>query len=75
VQLPFPGRLAIPPSIEKVRRPDERTPIGGGSGCRCFTRRGSRTSVGMTRAHLAEPHIVAKIQRGEEACIRPCVGA
>jgi 2,4-dienoyl-CoA reductase-like NADH-dependent reductase (Old Yellow Enzyme family) len=31
--------------------------------------------VGMTRAHLAEPHIVAKIQRGEEARIRPCVGA
>ena len=31
--------------------------------------------VGMTRAHLADPHIVLKIQRGEEARIRPCVGA
>ena len=31
--------------------------------------------VGMTRAHIADPHIVAKIERGEEARIRPCVGA
>jgi 2,4-dienoyl-CoA reductase-like NADH-dependent reductase (Old Yellow Enzyme family) len=31
--------------------------------------------VGMTRAHLADPHIAAKILRGEEARIRPCVGA
>ncbi len=31
--------------------------------------------VGMTRAHMADPHIVAKILRGEEARIRPCVGA
>ncbi|MEX0922588.1 MAG: NADH:flavin oxidoreductase [Rhodovibrionaceae bacterium] len=30
--------------------------------------------VGMTRAHLADPHIAAKIARGEEARIRPCVG-
>jgi 2,4-dienoyl-CoA reductase-like NADH-dependent reductase (Old Yellow Enzyme family) len=31
--------------------------------------------VGMTRAHMADPHIVAKIERGEEQRIRPCVGA
>jgi 2,4-dienoyl-CoA reductase-like NADH-dependent reductase (Old Yellow Enzyme family)/threonine dehydrogenase-like Zn-dependent dehydrogenase len=31
--------------------------------------------VGMTRAHMAEPHIAAKIARGEEHRIRPCVGA
>ncbi|WP_265516871.1 NADH:flavin oxidoreductase [Nitratireductor luteus] len=31
--------------------------------------------VGMTRAHMADPHIVAKIMRGEEHRIRPCVGA
>lgn len=31
--------------------------------------------VGMTRAHLADPHIVAKLARGDEARIRPCVGA
>ena len=30
--------------------------------------------VGMTRAHLADPHIGAKIMRGEEHRIRPCVG-
>ena len=31
--------------------------------------------VGMTRAHIADPHIVAKIMRGDEDRIRPCVGA
>lgn len=31
--------------------------------------------VGMTRAHIADPHIVAKLQRGEEQRIRVCVGA
>jgi 2,4-dienoyl-CoA reductase-like NADH-dependent reductase (Old Yellow Enzyme family) len=30
--------------------------------------------VGMTRAHMADPHIVAKILRGEEERIRPRVG-
>jgi len=36
---------------------------------------GAMDMVGMTRAHMADPHIVAKITRGEEARIRPCVGA
>ena len=31
--------------------------------------------VGMTRAHMADPHIVAKIAAGREQEIRPCVGA
>ncbi len=31
--------------------------------------------VGMTRAHIADPHIVNKLARGEEERIRPCVGA
>ncbi len=31
--------------------------------------------VGMTRAHLADPHIVRKIVEGRENQIRPCVGA
>ena len=31
--------------------------------------------VGMTRAHIADPHIVNKIEAGEEERIRPCVGA
>jgi 2,4-dienoyl-CoA reductase-like NADH-dependent reductase (Old Yellow Enzyme family) len=30
--------------------------------------------VGMTRAHMADPHIVARIAAGEEHRIRPCVG-
>ncbi len=36
---------------------------------------GKLDMVGMTRAHIADPHIVKKIMRGEEARIRPCVGA
>jgi len=31
--------------------------------------------VGMTRAHMADPHIVKKITEGREDDIRPCVGA
>lgn len=31
--------------------------------------------VGMTRAHIADPHIVRKIMEGREDDIRPCVGA
>ena len=30
--------------------------------------------VGMTRAHMADPYIVKKIESGEEDHIRPCVG-
>ena len=36
---------------------------------------GKLDMVGMTRAHIAEPHIVRKIMEGREAEIRPCVGA
>lgn len=31
--------------------------------------------VGMTRAHMADPHIVRKLVEGREQDIRPCVGA
>jgi N-methyl-L-proline demethylase len=31
--------------------------------------------VGMTRAHIADPHIALKVAQGREAEIRPCVGA
>ena len=31
--------------------------------------------VGMTRAFLADPHHVRKLEEGREAEIRPCVGA
>ncbi len=30
--------------------------------------------VGMTRAQMADPYLVAKLERGEEERIRPCVG-
>lgn len=36
---------------------------------------GKLDMVGMTRAHIAEPHIVRRIIEGREADIRPCVGA
>ncbi|UWQ83700.1 NADH:flavin oxidoreductase [Leisingera caerulea] len=31
--------------------------------------------VGMTRAHMADPHVVKKLIEGREDDIRPCVGA
>ncbi len=31
--------------------------------------------IGMTRAHMADPHIVRKLVEGREDEIRPCVGA
>ncbi len=36
---------------------------------------GKLDMVGMTRAHIADPHIVKKIIEGREQEIRPCVGA
>ncbi len=36
---------------------------------------GKLDMVGMTRAHIVEPHIVRKIREGRENEIRPCVGA
>ncbi|MET8182499.1 FAD-dependent oxidoreductase [Streptomyces sp. NPDC005336] len=38
-------------------------------------REGGVDLVGMTRAHMADPHIVRKLEAGEEDRIRPCVGA
>jgi hypothetical protein len=35
---------------------------------------GAMDLVGMTRAHMADPHITRKIEQGEEDRIRPCVG-
>src|SRR5262249_41918627 len=31
--------------------------------------------IGMTRAQLADPHLMRKVMEGREAEIRPCVGA
>ncbi|KGK43338.1 N-methylproline demethylase [Nitrincola sp. A-D6] len=36
---------------------------------------GKLDMVGLTRAHMADPHIVRKILAGQEERIRPCVGA
>ena len=36
---------------------------------------GKLDMVGMTRAHMADPHIVRKMIQGREDQIRPCVGA
>jgi 2,4-dienoyl-CoA reductase-like NADH-dependent reductase (Old Yellow Enzyme family) len=36
---------------------------------------GKLDMVGMTRAHIAEPHIARLLAEGREAEIRPCVGA
>lgn len=37
-------------------------------------REGAIDLVGMTRGHMADPYLVAKLTRGEESRIRPCVG-
>ncbi len=36
---------------------------------------GKLDMVGMTRAHMTDPHIVRKVMSGDEHRIRPCVGA
>jgi 2,4-dienoyl-CoA reductase-like NADH-dependent reductase (Old Yellow Enzyme family)/thioredoxin reductase len=36
---------------------------------------GKLDMVGMTRAHIADPHIMKKVMEGREHEIRPCVGA
>lgn len=36
---------------------------------------GKLDMIGMTRAHMTDPHIVRKIMQGREEDIRPCVGA
>lgn len=36
---------------------------------------GKLDMVGMTRAHIADPHIGRKVMEGRESEIRPCVGA
>ncbi len=38
-------------------------------------REGLLDMVAMTRAHIADPHIVEKLRAGAEDTIRPCVGA
>ncbi|SIS74664.1 NADH:flavin oxidoreductase/NADH oxidase family protein [Phaeovulum vinaykumarii] len=56
------------PTLHAARIPDLAT-------ARHAIRSGALDLVGMTRAHLADPHLVARLIAGEEDRIRPCVGA
>ncbi len=56
------------PTFHAARIPDVAT-------ARYAIRDGVLDMVGMTRAHMADPHIVQKIKDGREHDIRPCVGA
>ena len=70
--LDFAGQVkqALPdiPIIHAARINDVAT-------ARHAVREGLVDLVGMTRAMMADPHIVNKIIAGQEARIRPCVGA
>jgi len=69
--LDFAGRVRAEvglPSFHAARIPDVAT-------ARHAIASGLLDMVGMTRAHLADPHLVAKIIEGREHDIRPCVGA
>ena len=56
------------PTFHAARIPDVAT-------ARHAIAAGKLDMVGMTRAHMADPHVVRKIIEGREDDIRPCVGA
>jgi N-methyl-L-proline demethylase len=69
--LDFAGRMRAEvglPTFHAARIPDVAT-------ARYAVQSGQLDMVGMTRAHMADPHIVRKIIEGREEDIRPCVGA
>ena len=69
--LDFAGRIKAEvgmPTFHAARIPDVAT-------ARHAIASGQLDMVGMTRAHMADPHIVKKIIEGREHDIRPCVGA
>ena len=69
--LDFAGRIRAEvglPTFHAARIPDVAT-------ARHAIATGQLDMVGMTRAHMADPHIVRKIIEGREDDIRPCVGA
>ncbi|OWU84188.1 N-methylproline demethylase [Oceanicola sp. 22II-s10i] len=69
--LDFAGRIRAEvglPTFHAARIPDVAT-------ARHAVASGLLDMVGMTRAHIADPHIVRKIAEGREDDIRPCVGA
>ena len=56
------------PTFHAARIPDVAT-------ARHAISEGLLDMVGMTRAHLTDPHIIRKVMEGREHDIRPCVGA
>ncbi len=69
--LDFAGRIRAEvglPTFHAARIPDVAT-------ARHAIATGQLDMVGMTRAHMADPHVVQKIIEGREDDIRPCVGA
>lgn len=56
------------PTFHAARIPDVAT-------ARYAIQAGKVDMIGMTRAHIADPHLVRKIIEGREDQIRPCVGA
>ncbi|KAF0174878.1 MAG: N-methylproline demethylase [Rhodobacteraceae bacterium] len=69
--LDFAGRIRAEvgmPTFHAARIPDVAT-------ARYAIQSGQLDMVGMTRAHMADPHVVQKIIEGREEDIRPCVGA
>ncbi|KGF68240.1 N-methylproline demethylase [Hoeflea sp. BAL378] len=69
--LDFAGRIRAEvglPTFHAARIPDVAT-------ARHAIASGKLDMVGMTRAHMADPHLVKKIVEGREHDIRPCVGA
>jgi 2,4-dienoyl-CoA reductase-like NADH-dependent reductase (Old Yellow Enzyme family)/thioredoxin reductase len=69
--LDFAGRIRAEvglPTFHAARIPDVAT-------ARHAISSGKLDMIGMTRAHMADPHLVKKIMEGREDDIRPCVGA
>lgn len=69
--LDFAGRIRAEvglPTFHAARIPDVAT-------ARHAISSGKLDMIGMTRAHMADPHLVRKIMEGREDDIRPCVGA
>ncbi|NKW78035.1 NADH:flavin oxidoreductase [Rhodobacteraceae bacterium R_SAG7] len=69
--LDFAGRVKHEtdlPVFHAARIPDVAT-------ARHAVQAGLLDMVGMTRAHMADPHVVQKLKEGREEDIRPCVGA
>lgn len=74
---PLGGQLHLAKSVrEKVSVPVLHAGrVADLATARHALREGMVDLVGMTRAHIADPYLIAKLERGEEDRIRPCVGA